>query len=131
MESVSSNVYAKALEALKHCHNLLMRCEINRADGDEIADTALRIIGNAMRELEMLQKTVQPEMQPLKERPDFIAGYNAGMDDAKRMARVDLQQPEKVHPAKCSHLVWTEECEANGWRSSCSRCGKESAGSGQ
>ena len=125
MESSSSNAYTTAMKALEHCHNLLMRCEINRVDGDEIADTALRIIGNAMRVLEV------QEIHPLKARPDFIAGYNAGMDDAKRMARVDLQQPEKVHPAKCSHLVWTEECEANGWRSSCSRCGKESAGSGQ
>jgi len=35
----------------------------------------------------------QPAAQPLKSWTDFLAGYNAGMDDAKRMARMDLAQP--------------------------------------
>lgn len=32
---------------------------------------------------DVLAAAPQPAAQPLKERPDFIAGYNAGMDDAK------------------------------------------------
>ena len=43
----------------------------------------------------------QPAAQPLKSRPDFMAGYNAGMDDAKRMARMDVAQPE---PCYCDRM---------------------------
>jgi hypothetical protein len=35
-----------------------------------------------------------PAAQPLKERPDFIAGYDAGMADAKRMQRLEAQPLE-------------------------------------
>ena len=36
------------LEALKHCYDLLGRYEINRIDGDEIADEAASIIRSAI-----------------------------------------------------------------------------------
>lgn len=36
------------LEALKHCYDLLGRYEINRVDGDQIADEAMSIVRSAI-----------------------------------------------------------------------------------
>jgi hypothetical protein len=47
----NANLIAAApemLEALKHCYDLLGRYEINRIDGDEIADEAASIIRSAI-----------------------------------------------------------------------------------
>ena len=38
----------------------------------------------------------QPAPQPLKERPDFVAGYDAGLADGKRCAERDAPQPQQA-----------------------------------
>ncbi len=47
----------------------------------------------------------QPVNQALKERPDFIAGYDAGMADAKRMQALAQAETQPAQPLELSAMV--------------------------
>ena len=47
----------------------------------------------ALEAFEALRTALAQQELPQKERPDFMAGYDAGMADAKRMAQQGEQQP--------------------------------------
>ena len=65
--------------------------------------------------IESLRTALAQQELPQKERPDFMAGYDAGMADAKRMAQQVEQQPVchgcgipagDVHMSTCKSGKW-------------------------
>ncbi len=57
-----------------------------------------------------LRTALAQQKLPQKERPDFMAGYDAGMADAKRMAQQGAQQPVAyITDTEQGPMVWTPE----------------------
>lgn len=84
MTALQEAAMRKALEALE-------TCSYGDYSAKHVVDPSFD--GNAVEAaIESLKAALAQQELPQKERPDFMAGYDAGMADAKRMA----QQGEPV-----------------------------------
>jgi hypothetical protein len=63
-------------------------------------------------------------LQPLKERPDFIAGYTAGLADGKACAERDALEQPKSEPAAQNDWMW-EDCSTALESMTCPWCDRQ------
>ena len=85
MTALQEAAMRKALEALE-------TCSYGDYSAKHVVDPSFD--GDAVEAaIESLKAALAQQELPQKERPDFMAGYDAGMADAKRMAQQGEQQP--------------------------------------
>ena len=98
--------------ALDNC-----RCFARRHRKEEWAQTILRFCAEGGSTESPLRVSTQPQQAPMKERPEFVAGYAAGLADGRRIAeREQAAQPVAWVPRSktTGAYLWEDAAEDSG-----------------